>query len=257
MPRPGKNQKVGLALSGGAVLGAAHAGVLRALEEHNIGIDCISGTSIGALVASLYAFGWDYEHIKNFAIDISWGDLTNISFSKMGILSNKKIRSEILKDVGSVNFDEAKIPLALVATNISTGGKVVLKKGDVGKAVMASTCIPGIFDPVEIDGELLVDGGIVENVPVSPLKDMGADFIIAVDLNARYLNSKPENIIDLLLNSFHLTLSTASKLQTEDADIVISPDLSQFNMVDMEQVAPLIEEGYREAMKVLKDHSEQ
>lgn len=255
MPLFGKDQKVGLALSGGAVLGAAHAGVLRALEEHSIEIDFISGTSIGALVASLYAFGWDYEHIKNFAIDLSWRDITNISFSKMGILSNKKMRSEILKDFGSVNFDKAKIPLSIVATNITNGGKVVLEKGDVGKAVMASTCIPGIFDPVKIDGELLVDGGIVENVPVSPLKDMGADFIIAVDLNARYLNSKPENIIDLLLNSFHLTLSTASKFQIEEADIVISPDLSQFNMFDIKQVGPLIEEGYQEAMKVLKNNS--
>lgn len=254
MTLPGKNQKVGLALSGGAVLGAAHAGVLRALEEHNITIDCISGTSIGALVASLYAFGWDYEHIKNFAIDISWRNLTDISFSKMGVLSNRKIRSEMLKDFGSVNFDDAKIPLAIVATNITTGGKVVLKKGDVGKAVMASTCIPGIFDPVEIDGELLVDGGIVENVPVSPLEEMGADFIIAVDLNARYLNSRPKNIIDLLLNSFHLTLSTASKLQTEYADIIIRPDLSQFNMVDTKQIAPLIKEGYREAITVLENN---
>jgi NTE family protein len=129
---------------------------------------------------------------------------------------------------------------------------VVLKEGSVAKAVMASTCIPGVFVPVEFGDRLLVDGGIVENVPVTPLQSMGADTIIGVDLNAGYPRRKPKNIIEVLLRSFELTLKTATKMQAEKADVLIEPDLSSFNMVDITQKEELMERGYQQAMDVLK-----
>lgn len=253
MKKYGENKKIGLALGGGAVLGAAHIGVLKALEKSDISISYVAGTSIGALISAFLAFGKGWEEIREVVKDLNWLDISGISLSQFGLLSNKKLGRIIIENLGDVSFDEALIPLAMVATDISTGEKVVLKTGSVATAVMASTCIPGIFVPVEINGKILVDGGIVENVPVTTLKDMGADQIIGVDLNSKHTRKKPRNIIEVLLRSFDFTLKTATKLQTEQADILIEPDLSSFNMVDVDQMDDLIETGYQEANLVLHE----
>ncbi len=247
MKKYGENEKIGLALGGGAVLGAAHIGVLKALEESDIPVSYVAGTSIGALISAFLAFGKGWEEITEVLKDLNWLDISGISLSQFGLLSNKKLGRIIIENMGDVSFDEALIPLAMVATDISTGEKVVLKKGSVATAVMASTCIPGIFVPVEVNGKILVDGGIVENVPVTTLKDMGADLIIGVDLNSKHTFKKPRNIVEVLLRSFDFTLKTATKLQTEQADILVEPDLSSFNMVDVDQMDDLIEKGYQEA----------
>ena len=252
MNKPDKTVKIGLALGGGAVLGAAHIGVLRALEENHISFSYLSGTSIGAFISAFLGFGRGWEEIREIVKDLNWLDVSGISLSQFGLLSNRKLGRLITETLGEVNLEDSSIPIAMVATDIITGEKVVLKKGNAAKAVMASTCIPGIFVPVEINGQLLVDGGIVENVPVTTLKDLGADLVIGVDLNARHRHSKPRNIIEVLLRSFDFTLKTATKLQTEKADILIEPDLSSFNMVDIDQVDGLIEQGYLEAKDILQ-----
>ncbi|MDZ7845232.1 MAG: patatin-like phospholipase family protein [Anaerolineales bacterium] len=250
-----KNKKIGLALGGGAVLGAAHIGVLKAIDELNIPVHFISGTSIGAFISAFYAFGKSWEEIEASTKDLNWLDLTGLSISKLGLLSNQKLGDVITKNIGNVNLEDAEIPISMVATDITNGEKVIISKGDVEIAVMASTCIPGIFIPVEIDNRLLVDGGIVENVPVTPLKNMGADFIISVDLRAEHHNKKPENIVEVLLRTYDFTLKAATKLQTEKADIQIKLDLSRFNMVDINQADELIHTGYVEAKKALANIS--
>lgn len=247
-----KTKKIGLALGGGAVLGAAHIGVLKAIDELTIPVHFISGTSIGAFVSAFYAFGKSWEEIESFTKELDWLDLTGLSISKLGLLSNQKLGDLVKATIGDVNIEEAKIPLAMVATDITTGEKIIFTKGEVENAVMASTCIPGIFIPVEIDNRLLVDGGIVENVPITTLKEMGAEYLISVDLNADRPYHKPENIVDIMLRSFDFTLKATTKLQAEKADIEIKPDLSQFNMVDMSQTDELIHAGYVEAKKALK-----
>lgn len=252
MKKLNKNKKIGLALGGGAVLGAAHIGVLRALEEFDISASYIAGTSIGAFVSAFYAFGKRWHEIEKIASDLKWLDVSGISLSRFGLLSNEKLGDLISEHIGDVTFDQADIPLAMIATNIATGEKVVIKAGNVAKAVMASTCIPGIFKPVEIDERLLVDGGIVDNVPVKPVEEIGADFIIGVDLNAEHSHKKPENIIEVLLNAFDFTLMNATKLQTEEADLLITPDLSSFNLIDTDQFADLIKKGDLETRKILK-----
>jgi len=245
------NKKIGLALGGGAAFGAAHIGVLRAIDELKTEISFIAGTSIGAFVAALYCFGKNWNKIEEIAREIKWREIAKISLSKYGILSNKKLEDFLEEHIGDVDFSESRLPLAIVATNISDGQKVVIKEGKVVPAVVASTAIPGIFKPVEIKGQMLVDGGIVENVPISPLIEMGADIIIGVDLNAKHSYKKPKNIIEVLIHSFHFTLMTASKVQTEEVDILIKPDLSKFNRTDINQVPELIEVGYKEAKKIL------
>lgn len=247
-----KTKKIGLALGGGAVLGAAHIGVLKAMYEMKIPIHFISGTSIGAFISAFYSFGKSWEEIESYTKDFNWLDLTGLSIPKLGFFSNNKLGVVIKESLGDVNIEDAEIPFAMVATDITSGEKVLFFKGDVETAVMASTCIPGIFIPVEIDDRLLVDGGIVENVPVSPLREMGADFIISVDLNAEHPYKKPKNIVEVMLRSFDFTLKAATQLQTEEVDIQIKPDLSGFNMVDMSQADELIQVGYEEAKKALK-----
>ncbi len=244
--------KIGLALGGGAVLGAAHIGVIRALEEMDIEISYVTGTSIGAFVGALYAFGNTSKDIEKIALELSWMDISGLALFKSGLLSNAKLGELLGESLGEKKIEDADIPLAVIATDISNGDKVVLDKGSVAQAVMASTCIPGVFGPVEFDDKLLVDGGIVENIPIDTVKKMGADYVIAVDLNAIKSYHKPDSIIDVIINSFHFTLKAAAKFQTEDADVLITPDLSEFNMVSTDQIKDLIEQGYKDAKEQLK-----
>lgn len=245
-------KKIGLALGGGAVLGAAHVGVLKAIEELDLEISYIAGTSIGAFVAAFYAFGKTPAEIEEIALELTWMDISGVSLFKSGLLSNEKLGELISKHIGDESIENAKIPLAMIATDISSGKKVVLKKGLVAKGVMASTCLPGIFIPVEMDDVTLVDGGIVENVPIDTIKEMGADFVIGIDLNAKNKYEKPNNILDVIMNSFHFTLKAAAKYQTQNADLLITPDLSKFNMADTSQVKDLIEKGYKDSLKLLE-----
>ena len=249
-----KDKKIGLALGGGAVLGTAHIGVLKALDEFNIKISFISGTSIGSLIAAFTAFGFDWKSIKEIALSLDWMDISTISLSQYGLLSNKNIGELISNKIKNPQFENSNIPLAVITTDISNGKKVIITKGRVDNAVMASTSIPGLFAPVEINNDLLVDGGIVENVPISPLKNFGADYIIAVDLNAGRNQKRPENIIEVLLNTFDFTIMTATKLQTEEADMLIKPDLSKYNMVETNQIDNLIDKGYKEAKKMFEKY---
>jgi len=247
-----KKKKIGLALGGGAVLGAAHIGVLKAIEELGIQVEFLAGTSIGAFVASFYAFDKPWEEIEKIALELRWIDISGLSLSQYGLLSNEKLGELITKHIGNKKFKDASLPLAMIATDISNGKKVVLKEGSVADAAMASTSIPGIFQPVKINKKMLVDGGIVENVPIYTLKDMGAGYIIGVDLNAKHAYKKPDNIIDVMVNSFHFTLQASAKIQTREADLLIQPDLSSFNRSDMDQVEDLIEKGYQESITKLK-----
>ena len=244
-------KKTGLALGGGAVFGAAHVGVLKALKEKEVEINFISGTSIGAFIAAFVAFEMKLEDIESLVRELNWLDISNLSLSKYALLSNEKFGKVVIDALGDVNIEDAKIPLAIVSTNISNGDKVVLRKGNLAKAVMASTCIPGIFNPVELEGKWLVDGGVVENVPVNPLIEMGADRIIAVDLNTGSADNVPGNIIEVLLNSFRFVLKSASKEVSKKAHLLIDPDLSAYNRYDVDQSDELIEKGYSKAKELL------
>lgn len=246
-----KKQKIGLALGGGAVLGTAHIGVLRAIHELEIEIDYIAGTSIGALIAGLYANGISWEEIEIMTKDLRWLDLSGPTFSKLGLLSNSKMGDLIREKIGEVNLEDSNIPVAMIAADIETLEKIILTKGEVARASMASACVPGIFTPVEIDNRLLVDGGIVESVPVSPLRKMGADIIIAVDLNSENKSIRPRSLIQVLLRTFSLSSNIATKYQLSNVDVLIAPDLSEFNVTDIKQSSDLIQKGYDEAIKVL------
>lgn len=245
-------KNIGLALGGGAALGPAHIGVLRALEKYHIKPQFIVGTSIGGVVGAMIAFGLSADTMEEKTKDLKWMDISGFSFAEGGMLSNEKLGEFVTKAVGKQKMEEAACEWAVVCTNIGNGQKVVLKKGDLKSAICATTGLPGVFIPTEIEGELLVDGGLVENVPVSTVRDMGADFVIGVDLNSQHQFQRPEGSMEVLLNSFHITMQTASKIQIDQAGLLIQPDLGNFSFVNLEQSEALIEEGYRAACAALE-----
>jgi len=251
----GEPRKLGLALGGGATLGAAHIGVLKALEERSIDIHCISGTSIGAYIGALYAFGVSLADIEKEITGLDWLDISSFSLVKLkfGLLSNDKLGDSLEKLLGEVRMEDAKIPLAIVATDIASCKKAVLTRCALSQAVMASTCVPGIFSPIDIDDQMLVDGGLVENVPISPLSDLGANFTVGVDLSVHRSYRKPEDLIDVLINSMDIAIDNATRLQTSDADLVITPELRAYSRTDSEQVSDLVDAGFKACRSALSD----
>ena len=252
----GQADKIGLALGGGAVLGAAHVGVLKAIEEYEIRLHCMAGTSIGAFIAGLYAFGVSSAEIETLVADLKWLDITSFKFSKSGFLSNRKLGLIIKECIGDVDIENARIPLAFVATDIGRGEKVILRQGDLSLAVMASSCLPGIFSPVEIQDRMLVDGGLVENVPLSALKALGAETTIGVDLNANRCYQDPQDIIDVLSNAIDIAIDNATRIQMKRADVLIAPDLNAFSRTDPQAAKDLIEVGYQCAKKAFMKYME-
>lgn len=245
---------VGLALSGGATLGAAHAGALRALHEAEVPIDYLAGTSIGAVAAALYAFDTPLDDIEEVALEMSWLGISSFSPSRLGLLANRKLGDILRTHIGEPDFADASIPFAVVATDISRGRRVVLSEGEVLPAVMASACVPGVFQPIEIDDCLLVDGGLVENLPVAPLREFGTRSIIGVDLNLRREYQRPDDLVDVVLNSIDIAINNATRLRAgEDIDLLIAPPLSSYSRFRSKRGAQLVEEGLHATREALRE----
>ncbi len=242
---------LGLALSGGAVLGCAHIGVLKAFDEAGIRVTHLAGNSMGALIASFYAFGLTGTEIEGIAEELRWPDITKLSPPKLGFFSQEKLQKTLRKHLGDVRVEDASIPLAMVATDISSGEKVVMTEGDLAVAASASACFPGIFIPVERDGRLLVDGGLVENLPLSPLQAWDVDRIVAVDVFLGMTLHRPTKMLDLIKNAVDIVLVQAARAEVGKADVLIAPDLDTFSSTELKDIPALIEEGYRATQEVL------
>lgn len=237
--------KVGLALSGGSALGISHIGAIKALLEHKIPIDCVSGTSAGAIVAVGLAFGIPTKKMVELSRNLSWSNISKFGYSRFGLNSNEPVSEIIHEMIGRARIEDAQIPLAIIATNIDTGEKAVLKKGSVAEAIMASTCLPGLFVPVKIRGKKLVDGGLVENLPLSPLKKMGAEVRIGVNLGHWRTYKKTRSVIDVVTNSYGILIKPQSFMTQHQAEVLIEPHLEKFSPSDFDKIAELMEAGYR------------
>lgn len=248
------NTKVGLALGGGGAKGVAHIGVLKALEEANVQIDYLAGTSVGAMVASLYAFNVDVNTISDLARRLTISDITTFKLNKTGFFTTDLLRKLLIDYVGDVNIEEASIPLAIVATDINTGEAVIFRQGSLADAVCASASIPGIYIPMTLNGRTLVDGGLVQNVPVQPVKDMGAGVVIASHLSSVDRYEEPKNVLDVMRNAFEIAVSQHTKGEVEMADLLIAMDLSDFSLRDnTERHDELFAIGYETATKQLSN----
>ena len=226
------NTTIGLALGGGAAKGVAHIGVLKALEDAEIEVDYIAGTSVGAMIAALYAFKVDVETIGSLARRLTMSKVTSFKLNKTGFFSTESLRELMLEYVGDVAIEDAAIPLSIVATDINSGEEIVLTSGSVVDAVCASAAIPGIYIPVEINGRTLVDGGLVQNVPIEALQTAGAGVTIASHLNSVSHYQEISHVLDVMRNAFEIAVSQHTQDQLKEADLLISMDLSDFSLRD-------------------------
>jgi NTE family protein len=242
---------LGLALSGGAVLGCAHIGVLQALDEAGIRVTHLSGTSMGALVAAFYAFGYSGKEIEGIVEVLRWPDLTRPSPSRLGLLSQDRLQKTLRARLGDVRLEDSPIPLAMVATDISSGEKVIMTEGELALAASASACFPGIFIPVEWEGHLLVDGGLVEHLPVSPLRAWKVDRIVAVDAFLGMTFRRPTRLLNLVKNAVDIVLVQTSQGAVAEVDLLIAPDLQAFSSTELKDAPGVIREGYRAAKEAL------
>ena len=238
--------EIGLALGGGAARGLAHIGVLKVLEEEEIGVCCLAGTSVGSLVGSLFCAGFGWRKIRETAQNIDWGDLVSPTWPTLGIVNPDKLEKTLGRMLGDRSFDELPLPFRAVAVDITSGEEVVLHGGSVARAVRASCSIPGIFEPTELDGRLLVDGGLVNDVPTDVVREMGAEHVIGVDLNAdRVVPKRPENLIEIFYRSLNILMYNSVQRARRVADVMVVPRLEGYAYHDLTRLDELIERGER------------
>ena len=282
--------KVGLVLSGGAARGLAHVGVLKALEEQGIHIDAIAGTSMGAVIGGLYASGYKIDELEKLALSIDWQEALSDAPEREDVPFRRKqddrdflVKQKLsFRDDGSLglplgviqgqnlalllesllahssdirDFDKLPIPFRAVATDIVNGEKVVFRKGHLPQVIRASISIPAVFAPVEINGQLLVDGGMVDNIPVDVAREMGVDIVIVVDIGTPLRGRKQLNTVFDILNQ-SITLMTRSNSEVQLAslnsdDILIQPALASYGATDFGRSLDIINAGYR-ATQVLE-----
>jgi len=206
--QPAGRKRVGLALGGGGARGFAHVGVICLLEQEGIPIDCIAGTSAGSFVGAAHAAGLQSQELLDIALKLRWRDIVGLAWPRRGFVSFEKLEHLLIDALGDLSFADLQIPYAAVAADMGTGEQVVLKVGCVARAVRASCSVPGIVIPVEIDGRLLSDGGVLNNLPISVVRELGADIVIAVGLGAppgRY----PKNALQMGMTALEYLLMHA------------------------------------------------
>lgn len=243
--------KLGLALGGGFSRGMAHVGIIKALEEENIPVSFIAGTSIGSIIATAYASGASVEDMALFGEKIHWHDFGKWTLSKMGLASNKRLEVICRGLFKASRFEDIKIPLAVIATNLATGRPVVFKKGELVLPVRASCAYPGLFLPVEHDGMQLVDGGLVRTVPTQSARDLGADVVLGVALNNIDPSFELRHIADVLARSFSIAMQAAEPIWRGHADVVAEPRVEQYAWDDFARTRELIAAGETALRKVL------
>jgi NTE family protein len=278
--------KIGYALGGGGARGLSHIGVMKVLEEHGIYPDVIAGTSMGALVGALYASGLRAGDIERaLRLDLRrLAMLADVRLSLSGLVQGKRVTSALKSFLGDLDFSDLKIPFACVATDIVSGQQVVMRTGPVISAVRASISVPGLFTPVKVRGRYLVDGGLVNMVPVSTCRDMGAEYVVGVNVipdpaglihesvdatdeddeaeaDARQHHSKKPkrsksgapNVVKVLIQSLYIPGHRIAMENLEDADLAISPELGDIGFFQFDKEVEAIDAGERAARKALEE----
>jgi len=251
MAKKNSGRVLGLALGGGGARGMAHIGILKALEKADIQFDVVTGTSVGSLVGALTAAGRSAAEIEQAARDLVWSDLASIAVPKLGLVKSKKLEETLERLIGSDDIQSLKLPYAAVATDIVTAEEVVFTNGPVAEAVRASCSVPVVFEPIKVRDRLFVDGGLVNEVPGDVARQLGADVVISVDLNAdRKRNTPPSNLIDVLFYSLNILVAGTSQAGRTSADIRLEPDLQGFGYADLDRIDEAVERGER----VVEEH---
>ena len=224
--------RIALALGGGAARGFAHVGVIKALEAQGIVPDIIVGTSAGSVVGALYAAGYNGFEIQQMSMEMDESQVSDWSMPNRGVIKGEALQDFINHAVKQRTLEKMTKTFAVVATDLHSGEMIVFRSGNTGMAVRASSAVPGVFQPVSINGHEYVDGGLVSPVPVRVARALGADFVIAVDISDKPLNNKTESSIDVLLQTFNIMGQSISRNELAEADIVIRPVTPGINATD-------------------------
>lgn len=281
-PRP----RVGLVLSGGGARGLAHVGVLRVLEELRVPVDCVAGTSMGAIIGGLYAAGYSPEELERLGATLDWNafvrdtpDRRRLPFRRKvddlayltrwelgvsrkglllpgGVVAGHRLGTELrrlsLRAAGIDDFDRLPLPFRAVAADAARGETVVLDRGDLASALRSSMAVPGLFAPVERDGRLLVDGGVVANLPVDAVRSMGAEIVIAVDLGQPLAERRrPDSIAGVISQSLDALTRRETERALAGADVVLRPRVDEWGLLDFHAAGPMIERGAEAARERL------
>lgn len=244
-PIPPKPPKIALVLGGGAIRGFSHIGVIKVLQAEGIVPDMVVGTSAGSVAGALYAAGISGYDMQTIAFDIDKATVTDWSVFGKGMLKGEALQDFVNKAVGNKSIENLKIPFACVATRLDTGDAVLFQRGNVGTAVRASSSVPGVFQPVVIGGVEYVDGGLVSPVPVRYAKQMGADFIIAVDVSSPPSAAPTTGKMDVLMRTFDIMGKSIRNWELPMADVLVRPDLSKVSSTDIDAKHQAILEGER------------
>lgn len=238
---------IGLALGSGGARGFSHLGVIKKLREHKIPIDYIAGSSMGALVGAFYAAGQNVDDLYKLALTFKRKYFMDVSVPRMGLLQGERIKSYIRLFTYKKTIEEFTIPMSIVATDLYTGEKVVFRDGDAASAVRASISIPGVFVPEKINDQFLVDGGVIDRVPISVVRDMGADIVIAVDCSKFEANGDIQSIYDVIMQSIDIMQDDITDHMMIDADIVMRPEVYPFSSRNYSNTAEILQKGEEEA----------
>jgi NTE family protein len=237
--------KLALVLGAGSARGFAHIGVIKALDAAGIRPDLIVGASAGSVVGVFYAAGYSGAQMEDVAMRVRDVDVIDTaSNAKRGLIAGEALQKLVNNFVKDKPIEALKTPFIATATNLKTGEPVQLKSGDAGQAVRASSSMPGVFLPMNLNGMELVDGAVSSPLPVSVARQLGADIVVAVDVGAAPQNAHASGIYEIVMQSFEIMGLSLSKLEGQKADVLIKPNVGQYSGSDFNNRAQLIAAGF-------------
>jgi NTE family protein len=244
--------KLGIALGGGFARGLVHIGVLKALEEAQIPVDFVAGTSVGAIIGACYCSGLSAAEMEEIARAIRFKHFARWTLSRYGLCSNDRMTQFCARVLRFSSFEELKIPLAVTATDFCSGEAVVFQQGPLVPAIRASCAYPGMFLPVEIEGRSYIDGMLAYAVPTTPLRRMGAECVLGVHLSAHWTDNRtPRHLFEVIGQCFSIALARMSDVWKKDADLVLEPDVRGFSYDCFDSAKELIAIGESSARAIM------
>lgn len=246
-----KPVRIGVALGGGAAKGFAHIGVIKMLEANGFEPMVVSGTSAGSVVGALYASGMDAFEMQSKAVALDEASIRDVRLFSGGLVQGQRLQNYVNEQVGNRPAERLKKPFAAVATTLETGERAVFVRGNVGQAVRASSSIPGVFEPVKIGQHNYVDGGVVSPVPVDAARQLGAEFVIAVDISSKASGRTPIGMLGIVNQSIAIMGQRLGEQELARADIIIRPKVLDIGASDFSQRGKAILEGEKAAMAAM------
>ena len=242
--------KIGLVLSGGGARGIAHLGVIKALNELNLQPYAIAGTSAGAIVGAMTAAGYSPDFVMDILLSTSIFKHLKPAFNRFGLFKIEQIATIFQQYLPHNSFENLKIPLTIAATDLDKGEIVYFDKGELIKPILASCCLPGIFEPVKFEGKTFIDGGVMNNLPIEPLQKT-CDFIIGVNVTPIGSGEKIGSMKDVLMRSLYMAINQNSQVKLRQCNLAIEPpELYKYNGLSLSNAKNMFKIGYEYTLKV-------